>query len=404
MLKIKECPNCKRTYSDESLSFCLLDGAVLSAPHNSNEFDHKQSLFDIEQPTILASKQKVKKLDVVVKHRSLLFSEVLENNSSSFDTDLSISFCRTLRIPDDGKRYPLPASLGDFPIYDVSDYADKVPDEWNQRAGVFIPMYQREAMFIDFHNSEDWEPKIVKIATGKINAITGEEWHQSILESEQDYVVVPPQVWLDGYKTGRNVVRQFVAMPLGEGYTVESQLSDQENFGGIQIIVFKPKEGLFSPPPSLDSEPGILTEPGMSKSVLRMEPQFEMGLGAGGRIEQKIYEDKYGVETWDENHYGRVYIHIVNSLMFKQITGLEPPETPIDAETYQKYELPWFEVYDEPLVDVGASEKLYQVKPIKLIDKIKNVFSKEEFVSLDIEDEKVKKINITSKKIKDGKW
>src|SRR5262245_17813840 len=31
---IKRCPTCSRTYSDESISFCLADGALLSAPLN----------------------------------------------------------------------------------------------------------------------------------------------------------------------------------------------------------------------------------------------------------------------------------------------------------------------------------------------------------------------------------
>lgn len=32
---IKRCPSCNRTYSDESISFCLADGALLSAPYGS---------------------------------------------------------------------------------------------------------------------------------------------------------------------------------------------------------------------------------------------------------------------------------------------------------------------------------------------------------------------------------
>lgn len=31
---IKTCPTCKRTYSDETISFCLADGALLSAPYD----------------------------------------------------------------------------------------------------------------------------------------------------------------------------------------------------------------------------------------------------------------------------------------------------------------------------------------------------------------------------------
>lgn len=32
---MKECPKCNRTYSDDSLAFCLVDGAILSAPFDS---------------------------------------------------------------------------------------------------------------------------------------------------------------------------------------------------------------------------------------------------------------------------------------------------------------------------------------------------------------------------------
>lgn len=33
---MKSCPACNRTYSDDSTTFCLVDGAVLSAPYDPN--------------------------------------------------------------------------------------------------------------------------------------------------------------------------------------------------------------------------------------------------------------------------------------------------------------------------------------------------------------------------------
>src|SRR5688500_5954205 len=33
---MKKCPQCKRTYADETLAFCLADGALLSAPYDPN--------------------------------------------------------------------------------------------------------------------------------------------------------------------------------------------------------------------------------------------------------------------------------------------------------------------------------------------------------------------------------
>jgi hypothetical protein len=52
----------------------------------------------------------------------------------------AVAFERTLRIPDDGREYPLPPSLGEFPVHRVEDYPDTTPVEWRGRGGVFIPM------------------------------------------------------------------------------------------------------------------------------------------------------------------------------------------------------------------------------------------------------------------------
>ena len=87
-----------------------------------------------------------------------------------------------------------------------------------------MPMYQSEAMWIYFNGRY---PFAVKIATGKINAVSGEEWMENLPDdsNDQDYIVIPDQPWLDGYSVGRNTIRQFVAMPLGAGYTAEEQLT-----------------------------------------------------------------------------------------------------------------------------------------------------------------------------------
>ena len=61
-----------------------------------------------------------------------------------------------------------------------------------------------------------------------------------------------------------------------------------------------------------------------------------MGLGAGGKMKQDIYPDPHGVETWDTENFGKAYIHIVNSMDFREITGLEPPVTPISAPRPQR--------------------------------------------------------------------
>ena len=79
---------------------------------------------------------------------------------------VSIEFQRTLRIPDDGDDYPLPPGLGRFPLRHVDDFADKVPARWRERGGIMLPMFQSEAMWLNFNSTTDY-PFLVKIAAGK---------------------------------------------------------------------------------------------------------------------------------------------------------------------------------------------------------------------------------------------
>ena len=169
---------------------------------------------------------------------------VLDGKTIRIGRHFSICFRRTLRIPEDGKGYPLPAGFSRFPICKVEDYADKVPAHWLEEGGFFIPMHQREALYLEFGGA-DWRPVAAKIGVGKINAVTGDLWDETIRKHKQDYVIVPDQHWLDGINSDDGRVRQFVAMPLGEGYTVEEQITDESRFGGIQIVAFDPKTGVF---------------------------------------------------------------------------------------------------------------------------------------------------------------
>jgi hypothetical protein len=68
-----------------------------------------------------------------------------------FGSFTRISFYRTLRIPEDGRDYPLPAGLGRFPIHRVEDYADKVPAKWLEDGG-FLSLSIRKRLF--FFNSK----------------------------------------------------------------------------------------------------------------------------------------------------------------------------------------------------------------------------------------------------------
>lgn len=104
-------------------------------------------------------------------------------------------------------------------------------------------MHRCEAMWMNFETYGLSPSYAVKVSAGGLNALTGLPRKASTTDGgRQDYLAVRQdglgQPWLDGFSTERGVVRQFVAAPLGEGLTVESQLTGREDVGGIQIDVF----------------------------------------------------------------------------------------------------------------------------------------------------------------------
>lgn len=358
-----------------------------------------------------------------------------------------IVFHRTLRLPEDGKTHNLPPSMGQFPVKQVDDYKSKVPASWVEHGGIFLPMYQREALWLGFMNPYGYAPNAVKVAAGQVNAVSGETWKPELAPSggdpsnpRQDYMVAPPQPWLDGFNAGSGVIKQFVAMPLGMGYTVEGQVTGKEEFGGIQLLVVPPKEGRFKKPSS-----GVLRTAGAGSGLIAsgmshtytlsstggqsyvtsvnsmvhdgmatmdfMEQEMsrsvgaEIGLAAGGSMEQKIYPDPHGIDTWDQGSSGRLYVHIVNSEMWRAITGEQPPATPISAQTYTQHGYPWYEVYDEGMGDVPASGALAGVKTVAGKDK------EHGFKGLQDDSPIVEKATVgypvettTTGTVRDGKW
>jgi hypothetical protein len=317
--------------------------------------------------------------------------------------NLAIACHRTLRIPDDGGHYPLPPSLGHFPVHRVEDYSQRVPESWRAHGGVFIPMYQREAAWLSF-TPTDWSPQAVKVAVGMVNAVSGEPWSEAIVAGrEQDYLVCPPQPWLDGINAGDGIVRQFVAMPLGMGYTVEGQLTGEERFGGIQLVCFAPKPGRIPAPPP---QPARAFAPLMADASLDSIDGGEMGMATGGRMEQSIYPDPHGPTTWDNTRAGRVYVHIVNSMLYEQITGRKPPETPVTARTYAEHGYPWFDLYDEHLGDVDPSEALAGVESVKEMDREKGFGPQQDDDPVHVPDHVVTKLHVSTPKgvVADGDW
>jgi hypothetical protein len=313
---------------------------------------------------------------IEIKRNSMVFSFPEVHPSARLEIQLQ----RTLRVPDDNSNYYLPPGLGSFPLQHVDDYSSSVPKSWIKHGGIMFPMYQSEAMWLNFDAS--YVPKCgtpypfaVKIATGKVSAITGAEWQDGINTNPQDYCVVPEQPWLDGYCVEDGVVRQFVAMPLGSGYTAEEQITESSEFGGLQIQVFPMRREIFEKRfPEQDDDVCCNISFMMDDTGVDCvhESNCSMGLAPGGSIKQKIYDDPYDSTDWDTGNTSRCFIHIANSMVWQSITGAPPPAPPPTAKSYSDAGLPWFDWYDENSSSLSGAKTLKELKSVAAMGAEKN--------------------------------
>ena len=296
----------------------------------------------------------------------------------------SLSFQRTLRVPDDGKDYPLPAGLGRLPVRSVrAAKSDQIPPAWRQTPTTIVPLHHAEATWLSFSGCH---PFAVQIAAGGICAASGLAHVPGLSRNPQNYLSIPTQPWLDGFRVDADTVRQFVAMPLGHGYTVEGQLTGEEKRGGVQIRVVPPTvDALWESKilPLCEQRWAALIRPcGPGDDILEDRRHFgiefstsmvceeESGFGAGGRIRQKIYADRLPPDTWDEIAALSCEAHLIPANRWPELTGEAVPTQPPSPRDYAEAGLPWFDYANAApalttpavLADIKTVSQLFKAK------------------------------------------
>ncbi|MET9572847.1 hypothetical protein [Streptomyces virginiae] len=328
----------------------------------------------------------------------------VDGNALLLGEGVQIRFIRTLRLPESGT-HALPPGLGEFPLRRVEDHPDTVPPEWLAKGGVMLPVYLREAMWLSFGGTRT--PAALQVGVGKVCAVSGARWSGRLARSPQNYVVLPRQPWLDGINSGDGTVRQFVAVPLGLGATVEGQVTGEETTGGVQLQAFelgrealaqwhRAERARLAPPPPPPGSQGLYGAPaaqapmgagfGGPVPAPMMAPPAPagapaprsaapggrsgppaapaMGLGVGGSMHQEVYRDERPLSDWAEEPAARVFVHLVPPPAWRAITGEEAPPSPVDRAAYTRAGLPWFDYYDESATDLAPADALSGVKPV----------------------------------------
>lgn len=97
----------------------------------------------------------------------------------------------------------------------------------------------------------------------------------------------------------------------------------------------------------------------------------KMGLAPGGRMQQEVYADPYGLDAWDQRHASRCFVTIANSAQWLAITGERPPTEPPTAAAYTEAGLPWFEYYGCDAAVLEGAETLAGVSSVGTMGKNK---------------------------------
>lgn len=136
-------------------------------------------------------------------------------------------------------------------------------------------------------NFEANAPFLIKIYAGGINVVSGEPYDETLatqlrrstLSEEgkdmQDYVVVPDQPWLDGVATAPGVVKQFVAMQAGTGYSLEAQVTGTDQVAGLAFEITPYERPTSGPCPAGSFPIYIMTLTG-KKINITVENRFTM--------------------------------------------------------------------------------------------------------------------------------
>jgi hypothetical protein len=258
----------------------------------------------------------------------------------------TVSFQRTLRMPEIGTHYPMPLGLGKFSIYPVDDFTG-VPEAWRQRGGVMMPLHPTEAAWLAFYSDY---PLALRIGSGGRCAVSGEPWAPALQSAPQNYVVLGTQPWLDGFHAGPDIVRQFVAKPAGQGLLEVHALSGEERWGGqqLQAMPMRPEEYWRQVlKEKLNTRWDELMTPlshRTNKADTGLQPEWT--LKTGGKIRLKIMEDPYGLSVWDSALSSRCFAHLCLASDWQRLTGIRPPQRPPTREDYLAAGVPWVETSD----------------------------------------------------------
>jgi len=160
-----------------------------------------------------------------------------------FQNDSYVSLRKTTIVDVNEDSHQLPPDHGAFNEFKVADY--NCPDEWI-KDGIFVEVKEGQPMWFDLRQNEVCAclPSVQRL-----NPVTGEPANLDAgltKDPTQNYLMLPGQLWLDGYARDGKVY-QFIVTKAGVGLAVNEFAlpKHMQDSHALAFAFFQPK----NPPP-----------------------------------------------------------------------------------------------------------------------------------------------------------
>ncbi|PCG92105.1 Hypothetical protein PENO1_090380 [Penicillium occitanis (nom. inval.)] len=317
--------------------------------------------------------------------------------------NLRISFHRTIRVPDSS------ASKSLLP-----------------------PDLENEATWIKFQ-AQNGRRYAIKVYAGGVNAVSGLPSSTAAPPGQQDYVFVAVPLGknrtVEGQITGseqfagiqfeivKGIVWKRFRVYCADGTVITLPVDDRENVDGLCRIISEKlgktleasdlydrnkmvrlersrnenlRETRLRNIGIVDSQNTSLLEelyrkeqhgygyefshftdfPNYAEPLMSWDSQ--LGLGAGGFIKQHIQKDTHSASAWDHSTRTVFNVQLISAQVFEEMTGFMAPAAPINAATYHKYNLSFFNIPEPPSTITGNFGKLKSLAHLSYIDWLDN--------------------------------
>lgn len=194
-----------------------------------------------------------------------------------------------------------------------------------------VPLADEESVWLGLEGRNPTTPcalRVLVVGVSLEDAVSGTVPAVHLADAPQNYIVVPPQGWLEGATAADACARQFVRRPDGEHQQVVHE---------FRLSVVPLRSTMAGLAPGVPQAPRRAVGPHRPSAWSTHRPP---ACQQAGHLERHLAPDSHGVGAWDVASASRVRVQLVSGPEYQRLSGSGPPP-PIDlSAAYRGWRLP----------------------------------------------------------------